>query len=107
MYILFMRTRSSKPEYQLKIASERIQILFNEAAKAAARHPDRAKRYVKLARKIGMRYNVRLAKHLKIRFCKHCYSYLVPGRNAQQRLKDGILNIKCFSCNKKMRIPYK
>ena len=62
--------RREKPEEQIKIAKERIAILFKEADK----EPDMAKRYMKLAKKIGMRYNVRLGS-LKRRFCKECHSY--------------------------------
>jgi ribonuclease P protein subunit RPR2 len=93
-----------KPEYQLKIARERIEILFDEAEKARKDGPDLAKRYVQLAKKIGMRYNVRIPKHLKRKYCKYCYSMLpAEGR----RLKNGIVTIKCLSCNKTIRYPYK
>src|SRR3989338_485217 len=51
-----------KPEYQVKIAKERIAILFDEARKTAASEPDLAKRYMLLAKRIAMRYNVRLGK---------------------------------------------
>lgn len=101
-----MRSRS-KPEYQLKIARERIQILFSEAEKAAKERPDLAKRYVELARRIGMRYNVRMPRNLKRKYCKYCHSYLRYGVNASLRLKRGSVIIKCFSCNRTMHYPYK
>ena len=94
--------RGTKPLHQLKIARERIEILFSEAAKA---EPELARRYVKLAKKIGMRYNVRLGK-LKRRFCKHCYSYFT-AENSKKRLTSGIMNVHCLSCNKITRMPYK
>jgi len=95
-----------KPESQIRIAKERIDILFKEAEKTAKERPDLAKRYVRLAKKIGMRYNIRLGK-LKRRFCKHCFSYFVPGVTCSQRLRKGKVTIKCFSCNKTIRYPYK
>ncbi len=101
-----MRPRSrGKPEYQIKIAKERIVILLDEAKNAAKDEPQLARRYCALAKKIGMRYNVRLGK-LKKRFCKYCYSYFTSG-NSRRRLKSGVITIKCFSCGKIMRMPYK
>jgi len=94
------------PELQKKIAKERIDILFKEAGSIAKEEPALAKRYMKLAKKIGMRYNIRLGK-LKRRFCKHCYAYFLPGVNCSQRLKNKKITIKCFTCNKTIRYPYK
>lgn len=92
----------AKPEYQRKIAKERIDILFEEAASA---EPALARRYMQLAKKIGMRYNVRLGKP-KRRFCRQCYAYFT-AKNSQTRIKAGTINIKCLSCNKTMRYPFK
>lgn len=101
-----MRTRrSQKPEYQIKIAKERILILFDEAAKAATDEPQLAQRHVQRAKKIGMRYNVRLGA-LRKRFCRHCFAYFT-GTNARRRLVRGMLKIKCLSCNRTMSVPYK
>jgi ribonuclease P protein subunit RPR2 len=93
-----------KPEYQVKIAKERIDTLFDEAEKIRKENPKLAQRYIVLAKKIGMRFNVRIPKHLKRKYCKYCYSSLpASGR----RLKNGIINIKCLNCNKMIRFPYK
>jgi len=70
------RQRGKKPEYQLKIARERIEILLNMAEKEFRKHPGRSARYVELARKIGTRYNVRLTKEQKRKFCKNCNTLL-------------------------------
>lgn len=99
-----MRTRGRKPEYQLKIARERISILFDEAEKMAKEDKALARRYVQLARKIGMRYNVRLPRELKRKYCKYCKNLLL---DSQHRLKKGILVIKCKSCGRIIRYPYK
>src|SRR3989338_5771704 len=96
------RSKGVKPEYQLRIARERIAILFSEASAA---EPELAKRYMKLAKKIGMRYNIRLGK-LKRRFCRHCFSYFTAG-NSRRRMKSGIMNVTCLSCGKITRYPYK
>ncbi len=92
----------SKPEWQIRIAKERIGILFEEAAKS--KDPALQKRYMKLAKKIGMRYNVRLGKRKK-QFCKHCFAYFGP--DARRRLKNGKLVIVCPGCKRISRQVYK
>lgn len=103
--MIHMRRSRSKPEYQLKIARERIRILFDEAEKAG--DEKLARRYVDLARRIGMRYNVRMPRDLKRRYCRHCRSYLRFGVNAASRVKRGVVTIKCFTCKKEMHYPYR
>lgn len=104
-----MRTRTEKPEWQQKIAKERIEILFGLAEKNLKKYPDRSKRYVQLARKIGLRYNVRFSQQLKRQFCKACSSLLMPGFTSTVRLdsKNKNIVIKCRKCNKIYRYPYK
>lgn len=100
--------KRKKPADQIAIAKERIVILFQQAEKKAILGElDLADRYVEIARKIGMRYNVRIPKDLKRRFCKNCYSYLLPGLTCRQRMKKGIVTIHCLQCNKIMRYPVK
>jgi len=56
-----------------RIAQERMDILFRLAEREALqRREARARRYVDLARRIGMRYNVRIPAEFKRRFCKGC-----------------------------------
>ncbi|MEM5879198.1 MAG: ribonuclease P protein component 4 [Candidatus Aenigmatarchaeota archaeon] len=95
-----MRKISKKPEWQLKIARERIQILFNLAEKELKQHPERSKRYIELARKIGLRYNIRLPKELKRKFCKNCNTLLKPGLTCSIRIQNKMIIIKCWNCNK-------
>ena len=103
-----MRTRKKKPIQQLKIAKERIDKLFTLAEKEFNKHPDRSVRYVKLARKIGMRYTVRLPKGMKRKFCKSCNILLKPGITSKVRTdsKNKATIIKCLKCNKIYRYPY-
>ena len=89
-----------------KIASERISILFNEAKKAFREEPELSNRYVRLARKIAMKYKVKMPPHLKRRFCKKCLHYLVPGINLRVRTKKGHLVYFCQNCRHVMRIGY-
>ena len=96
-----------KPDWQQDIAEERIEILFSLAEKEFKKHPDRAERYIELARKIGLRYNVRLPKDLKRKFCKKCMNYLKPGVNTRIRLNKGKKTYFCMDCGKIVRVPYK
>lgn len=90
-----------------RIALERINKLFEEAAKVFKNDKKLANRYVKIARKIGMKTKIRIPSKFKKRFCKHCLSYLVPGVNCRVRTKNGKLVYYCLECKRFMRYPYK
>jgi len=102
-----MRIRKPKPKWQQKIAKERIQILFNLAEKELQEHPERSKRYIELARKIGLRYNVRLPRELKRKFCKNCNTLLKPGLTCSVRTERKMLTIRCNNCKKIYRYKVK
>jgi len=90
-----------------KLAGERVTTLFTEAEKAFPEDPALANRYVELARKVAMKVRLRLSSAIKKRFCKHCYCFLVPGKNCRVRTRRGILVYYCRQCKKYMRFPYK
>lgn len=98
--------RKKNKDLSKKIAEERIVILLEMAEQNFKTHPERTKRYVELARAIGMRYQVRLTRDQKRRICKHCYSWLVPGDNCRIRLKNGTILTTCGACGKMSRRPY-
>ena len=101
------RKRSKKPEWQLKIARERIEILFKLARRELDKHPERSRRYIELARKIGMRYNIRLPKEKKRSFCKKCNTLLIIGKTAEEldRKLPNIRSLKCLKCGEIKKIP--
>jgi ribonuclease P protein subunit RPR2 len=80
--------RGNKPGFLLQVVRERINILFQLAEKELKTHPERARRYISLARKLGMKYNVKFPKKLKRRFCKKCGTLWVPGYNLKVRLNS-------------------
>ena len=91
----------------INIASERIDILFNLAeGEALAHNFRRANRYVELARKIGMRYNVRVPKRYRRRYCRHCHSYLLPSINCRFRVRGKKIVVSCENCGGTMRMPF-
>lgn len=95
-----------KPAWAEEIARERIDILFAEAAAAFPEHPDRADRYVELARRIAMRFNLSLSAEQRRQFCGACYTYLQPGTNARVRVEDGAKRVTCKECGTTERTPY-
>ena len=99
-----MKKRNDQEKIK-KIANERIEILFKRAEETFAKNPERANRYIQIARRIAMKLNIRLNKQQKRSFCKHCYSYLVSGNNAITRIRNGNIITYCKICKKYTRIP--
>jgi ribonuclease P protein subunit RPR2 len=92
-----------------EIAEKRVRILFELAEKEVRKENfGRAKRYVELARKIGIKAQYTLPKELKRKFCKKCNYLLIPGKTCLVRLdkKTRTVNIKCFNCNNIKRYKY-
>ncbi|MBN2111822.1 ribonuclease P [Candidatus Woesearchaeota archaeon] len=101
------RAYKSKPKEQVDTANKRIAELFSQAEQVFDEDPKLADRYVEIARKISMKIKVRIPSSLKKRFCKHCYCYLVPGKNCRVRTHEGKVVYYCMQCKKYMRFPYK
>lgn len=97
-----------KPEWQRRIARERINILLSLAKKEVDKHPERSKRYVQLARKMAMKYNIRLKKR-KREFCKNCNMPFIFSKTSKVRLnpKTKTVEIICLNCGKVYRYGYK
>ncbi len=88
----------------VRIAGERIADLFALAETESARpHPELANRYVALARKIGMRYNVRLLREYRELYCRSCSAFWVEGRNVRTRLRAGVRVRTCLACGRERR----
>ncbi len=99
-----MRRRNLKLER--RIARERIEILMQLAREVFHRDAALARRYVELARRIAMRYNVRFPGKWKRFFCKACGSFLVPGVNMRVRCTKQRVVITCLECGHVKRISY-
>ena len=96
---------SKKPASQVEIAKKRIKFLFQEAKDVVKKDQKLADKYVKTARKIAMKYKIKLPSSLKKRFCKNCHSYLVPGVNSRVRIHKQRIIYYCFTCKHYMRHP--
>jgi ribonuclease P protein subunit RPR2 len=91
----------------MTIAAERIERL-TDLARAAAKdgEDDRARRYVRLARRIAERNRLPLPTRFTRFTCDACDSYLLPGRNARVRTQEGHVVVTC-ECGAQARYPYK
>ena len=97
------------PGRMKKIARERIRILLGLAEQEIYSHPERSRRYAELAKKIGMRYRVRIPKKYKRKICRKCGAYLKPGANCTVRLipKERCVSWKCSECGAERRYSYR
>ena len=99
------RKHKKKPLAERRIASERIQDLFRQADRVFNESPELSNRYVKLARKIAMKFKLKLKPEFKRKFCKHCYAYPRPGVNCRVRTGKKQVTYSCFNCKRFMRFP--
>jgi ribonuclease P protein subunit RPR2 len=99
----------SKPAWQRETVLERVRILFKQADDESKEHPERSKRYVEMAVKLCMRYNVNLPSEFKRRFCRSCKAYLVPGKNSRVRTSPSqkAVIVTCNGCGHVSRHPYR
>jgi len=88
------------------IPEERIDRLHALAREATAnREFDRAREYVRLARRVAERHRCSLPRSFRRFTCDACDAYLRPGVNARVRLQDGHVVIRC-DCGATARYPY-
>lgn len=88
------------------IARERMEILLEFAKGRLKSDKKLSRRYVHLARLIGMRYNVPLPAGWKPWLCKKCWNLLVPGINCIVRIsrKGGTHRlVVCGECGAEKR----
>ena len=82
-----------------KIALDRMQILIDNAILNAKTNPELSQRQALLARKISMRYKIRIPYHLRMVFCKKCKSFIAPGINSRIRLGRTPVKSIRVTCN--------
>ena len=96
--------RGRRTGTMVRIARERVSVLFGLAEKEATNgHPELADRYVTLARRIGMRYNVRLLAEYRELYCRGCSAFWVEGRSVRTRLRSGHRVRTCLRCGRERR----
>jgi ribonuclease P protein subunit RPR2 len=82
---------------------ERLEALARSAAREGA--DERAREYVRLARRIAERNRLALPRTFRRFTCDRCDRYRRPGRTARVRLQDGHVVITC-DCGAQARYPY-
>jgi len=89
-----------------RIARERVMYLIKRAENWKNKDYDLSRRYIELAKKIAMRYRIRIPRELKIIYCKKC---LYPYRDGKfrVRVRKGRVIITCLNCGYERRIPIK
>ncbi len=98
--------RGRRQKWMIKIAEERVDILFHHAQEELSNNPRRSQRHVKMARDIAQKYNLKIQQPWNRMHCKNCHRFLQPGLNSQIRLKNSTIEIKCLECGQTRRIPY-
>ena len=94
-----IRINGRKMNYKKEIARERINTLLKEAENSTiSGKKEFAKRYVYLARRIAMRYRIKIPREKRMWICKNCYSYLCTGVNCRIRIKRNTITIFCEEC---------
>ncbi len=89
-----------------RIALETIEDLFQLAEAMYQRgEVELSKGYLKLARKISLRVRIKIPKDLKIRYCKRCFTPLIPGKSCRVRVKKKRIIYTCLNCGKIRRYP--
>lgn len=89
-----------------RIARERIEKLFMQAAELASKGEDAlSQRYVSLARRIGMKVDVPIGHRMD--YCRKCNTYMLPSRTCRVRVTRGRKIIVCHICGNASRFPYR
>ncbi len=98
---------SMKPLSVKQIASQRIDILFEQAEAVIKTNPQLAAEYVKVAQKVAMSARFALPAEYKRRICKHCGGFLVVGFNCRVRIqqkREPHVVVTCLNCGYNSRI---
>jgi ribonuclease P protein subunit RPR2 len=91
----------------MSLAEERIDRLHDLAREAATACDDeRARSYVRRARRVAERNRCSLPRRFKRFTCDACDAYLRPGKNARVRLQNGHVVVTC-DCGAQSRYPYR
>lgn len=75
-----------------------VKALTESAVSLSHTDPAMAKAQAALARKVKLKFNVRLEPHLRSFTCHGCKGLLVPGVNARVRLGHGKLTVVRLTC---------
>ncbi len=97
--------RKSQKMFINRIVAESIDILFNEAEENFQKHPERSKRYLKMIWALSKKYNFRLNKKQKLKFCKKCFTLWIPEKTVNITFdnRHNMFEFVCILCGHKKR----
>lgn len=87
------------------LALERVEKLISLAHRRRTQSPELSDRYVRLARRIAMRYQVPIPSEIRRRVCRGCDTLLTPGLTARVRKTPGRMSVTCLRCGTIKRYP--
>ena len=87
--------KNSKKE----IATQRILILFDNAVSNARKNPKLAEQQAQIARKISMRFKIKMPWQIRQSFCKKCKKFIVPSISSKDRIGRSNVNSVRLTCN--------
>jgi len=91
-----------------RIGAERIEILLREAkARAADIGDDLPVKYVRRAKKISMKLNLKTMGNHRDEFCKRCLVPFVTSSSFRVRFRNGKKVLTCRRCGEVFRRPYR
>ena len=78
-----------------------MQILFYNALSNAKNNPELAQRQAEIAKKISMKFKIKMPFEVSSSFCKKCKKFIAPGITSKIRLssKPKSIRITCSYCN--------
>ena len=84
-----------------QIAMKRMEILFNNALSNAQTNPGLAQRQAEIAKKISLKFKIKMPSEISSSFCKKCKKFIAPGIASRIRLgsKPKSIRITCSYCN--------
>jgi len=82
------------------LARQRAELLLDYALETASGDLLLAQRQGALARRLCLKYNVRLGYAYRQLFCRQCKRFIVPGLNARVRLRPSPRGVRltCLEC---------
>ena len=103
------RSKQSIKNLKREIAKERIKRLFIMAELFVFSYPELSKRYCWLIERIRKAVNLRLSKEQKIKYCKKCFTYWIPGKSVKIVFNHSNHRViyKCLICGYERSFVYK
>ncbi|MEM2962896.1 MAG: hypothetical protein QXW70_02650 [Candidatus Anstonellales archaeon] len=101
--------RKGREQEIAEIVRERVGILLGLAEKAARKNLERARKYIRMARRLSEKYRVRFKRLDKLRFCKRCNAPFIPGYSVRVGFVPRFhsMTYRCTFCGFEFRFPYK